>query len=380
MSDRPALLGGGPTFPDGPPPWPPADDAVRDALAGAFASGDWGRYRGSRVPALCEALVEFFQAEHAFPVASGTLAVEAALRALRVGPGDEVILAGYDYEPNFLSAHQAGATPVLVDVDPHGANLAEFAHAVSDKTKAVMATHLHGGLVPMRKIRDDADRLGVAVIEDAAQAPGAVIDGRPAGSWGDFGVLSFGGSKLLSAGRGGALLARDARRAQQARLVLRRGVQEWAVLSELQAAALLPQLAALPGRTRARRDAVLRLVEGLQYVPGIEPFRNANPDDTPAYYKVGFRFDAAAFGLPRDVFCRAMRAEGVAMDPGFRALHVGRSRSRYRAAGELKHAGRVHDDCVILHHPVLLAGPGATESVIAALTKIRRHKMELGNL
>ena len=121
-------------------------------------------------------------------------------------PGDEVILAAYDYPGNFLSVHAVGARPVLVDVAPGDWNLCpeKVAEAVRPQTRAVIASHLHGGLVPMARLMELAAGHGLAVIEDAAQCPGALVQGRKAGTWGDVGVLSFGGSKLLSAGRGGA--------------------------------------------------------------------------------------------------------------------------------------------------------------------------------
>ena len=86
----------------------------------------------------------------------------------------------------------------------------------------------------------------------------------------------------------------------------------------------------------------------------------------PAFYKLGFQYDPAAFGLPRELFVKALRAEGIAFDVGFKALHVGRSPSRFRAAGELTHATDAHERCVILHHPVLSVGADAAPVVLAA--------------
>src|SRR5918911_1997095 len=100
----PALLGGAPVRPEGPPDWPPPDEAVREALLAAYRDGAWGKYHGGLVHKLEGRLA----AEHGVPFAlacgSGTFAVELALRALRVGPGDEVVLAAYDYGGNFLAA------------------------------------------------------------------------------------------------------------------------------------------------------------------------------------------------------------------------------------------------------------------------------------
>ncbi len=188
--------------------------------------------------------------------------MEAALRALRIGPGDEVVMAAYDYESNFLTVHTLGAKPVLVDVHPDNWQLdpVNLEAAFTAQTKAVICSHLHGGLVPMRAVVEVAREHNVGVVEDAAQAPGATVDGKPAGTWGDVGTLSFGGSKLLTAGRGGALLFGDAQLYQRAKTWLHRGVQQWAPLSELQAAALRPQLRKLTAATIWRAERVRALV------------------------------------------------------------------------------------------------------------------------
>src|SRR5947209_13545643 len=198
----PALLGGEPVRPGGPPGWPCPDEAVRAALEAAWRDGSWGRYDGGHVRRLEERLAAWHGVPFALACGSGTFAVGLALRALKVGPDDEVVLAAYDYGGNFLSVHAVGAVPVLVDVDPSNWNLApeRLTEAFSPSTRAVIVSHLHGGLVPMREVMMLAAAHGVAVVEDAAQAAAASVQGRPAASWGDVGVLSFGGSKLLSAG------------------------------------------------------------------------------------------------------------------------------------------------------------------------------------
>src|SRR4051794_16448877 len=217
-TDQPALLGGTPVRPQGPPDWPLTDEPVRQAVESALRDGSWGKYHGGHVGILEEKLAALFGVRHALTCGSGTYAVELALRALQVGPGDEVALAAYDYPGNFLTVHALGARPVLVDVDPGNWNLAVDRLAeVAAPPRALVVSHLHGGLVPMRAVMAWAAAHGVGVVEDAAQQPGAVVQGRQAGTWGDVGVLSFGGSKLLSAGRGGALLTSKADVYQRAR-------------------------------------------------------------------------------------------------------------------------------------------------------------------
>jgi dTDP-4-amino-4,6-dideoxygalactose transaminase len=375
---RPALLGGEPVRPLGPPDWPGADEQVASALNTAVADGSWGKYDGGHVRHLEEQLAQAFGVRSALACSSGTFAVELALRALVVGPGSEVVLSAYDYSGNYLCVLALGATPVLVDVDAHNWNMdpARLAGALTPGTKAVIVSHLHGGLAPMREIRSLTDARGVPVVEDAAQAPGATVQGRPAGAWGAVGVLSFGGSKLLTAGRGGAILTSDPHVQQRARVHQFRG-NTLAPLSELQAVALLPQLDALPAKHARRLAGVALLRERLREVPGLQFFENLATEGEPAYYKVGFQFDAAAFGLSRERFVAAARAEGVALDEGFRALHVGRSPGRFRQAGPLPEAERAHAGCVVLHHPVLLGAPADVEQVPRAIDKVWAYRKEL---
>jgi dTDP-4-amino-4,6-dideoxygalactose transaminase len=373
----PALLGGPPVRPEGPPDWPPLDDAIREALTALWADGTWGKYHGGQVEAL-EACLAEQHGGYAVACGSGTFAVELALRALKIGPGDEVVLSAYDYPGNFLSIHAIGACPVLVDAHPENANLdvGLLEDACGPATRAFLVSHLHGALVPMREVMDIAQRRGIKVIEDAAQNPGAIVQGRRAGTWGDAGVLSFGGSKLLTAGRGGALLTPHADVCQRARTWLHRG-NLVCPLSELQAAVLFPQLAHLDERNAYRLSQVVRLQNLLNGVPGLVPFRNPEVEGTPAFYKVGFWFDADLFGLSRDRWVTALRAEGVAFDEGFRALQVGRSPSRYRRACPLTVAERAHREVVILHHPVLLGTVGEIEQVARAVRKVWAYRREL---
>jgi perosamine synthetase len=377
-ADLPAILGGVPTQPQGPPAWPCADAEVLDAVQRACRDGSWGVYHGPHGPALAQALRDDFGIEHVVLCGSGTYAVELGLKALKIGPGDEVLLAAYDYPGNFLSIHAVGAMPVLVDIQPANWNLAidRLDEAVRPATKAVLVSHLHGGIVPMRELTEWATERGLAVLEDAAQCPGAMIRGRRAGTWTDAGVISFGGSKLLSAGRGGALLTRHAEVAQRARTHQLRG-NLVCPLSELPAAVLLPQLAKLDHRNRRRAENVARLLTQLRDVPALTPFANSPDAGQPGYYKLGFQFDEAKFGVPRTVFLAAVQAEGIALSDGFGAAHVGRSPRRFRRGTDLGESERAHHGCVVLHHPVLLGEPGEVDAVAHAVRKVHRHREAL---
>jgi perosamine synthetase len=148
-------------------------------------------------------------------------------------------------------------------------------------------------------------------------------------------------------------------------------------LSELQAAVLLPQWRQLDELNRRRHQAVERLRELLRDLPGLMPFVNNVEASTPAFYKLGFRYDGARFGLPRERLVAALRAEGVAADAGFHAAHVGRSPRRYRAGPGLTEAERAHYGCVVLHHPALIAADEDIERVALAWHKVHRHAAAL---
>jgi dTDP-4-amino-4,6-dideoxygalactose transaminase len=261
-----------------------------------------------------------------------------------------------------------GAWPVLVDVDQDNWNLnpATLIAAGSERTKAVLVSHLHGGLVPMSRVVAAARERGWAVVEDACQCPGAMVEGRRAGGWGEAGVWSFGGSKLLTAGRGGAMFTSRADVFQRAKVHAERGNHAFP-LSEMQAAVLLPQLKKLDARNDTRLGAVGHLLDRLQ-VPGLRPFINHLADSRPAYYKLGFQYDAAAAGVPRDDFLAAVQAEGVALDAGFRGF-VRRTARRCRRAGDLDQSARAAEGAVVLHHPVLLERAEILDRVAAAIER-----------
>jgi len=337
---------------EGPFDWPLADEEVRAALEAAFRDGSWGRYHGPHGEGLSDDLRAQFACEHALLCSSGTIGVELALRGCGVTTGDEVVLAGYDFPGNFRAVEAVGARPVLIDVELDSWCLATEALAEVRRAsvKAVIVSHLHGGLADMPKIMALARERGWAVVEDACQQPGAQLEGRPVGSWGDVGVLSFGGSKLLTAGRGGAVLTRDAQIHQRIKVYAERG--NWAFpLSELQAAVLRPQLAKLNERNRKRCEsaqAILDVTSGLrEWLRPIVCRANAQP----AYYKLAWSLVAAPL---REELIARLQAAGAPIDAGFRGF-ARRSQRRCEQIGTLEHSTRLSQSTLLLHHPVLLA-------------------------
>lgn len=159
------------------------------------------------------ALGRYLGAPHVRGVNTGTDALVLALRALEIGPGDEVITQANTFHATVAAIHLVGATPVLVDCDPETflIDKAQLQAAITPRTRVLMPVHLYGKPTPMSDVLALAHQHGLCVIEDAAQAIGARSEGKAAGTSGDFGCFSFHPSKNLSAcGDGGCVVARDA--------------------------------------------------------------------------------------------------------------------------------------------------------------------------
>jgi dTDP-4-amino-4,6-dideoxygalactose transaminase len=346
-------------------PWPIDDGDVRAALEQANRDGSWGRYHGPHASALSRRLAEMHGMEHVTLCSSGTVAVELALRGLKIGTGDEVILAAYDFPGNFRAIEAIGARPVLVDIDPRTwcLDAALLQKALSPLTKAIIVSHLHGGIAAMRDIMEVAREHGLAVVEDACQAPGATVNGRPAGSWGDVAVLSFGGSKVLTAGRGGAVLTRHAEVHQRIKVYSHRGNDAFP-LSELQAAVLLPQLDKLGERNERRRGAIERLLQLVGQTPVLRPLENP-AGAAPSYYKFAWLYSECAI-WPREEFLAKAQERRVPVDAGFRGF-ARRTERRCRHGTALVNAAAAAERTVLLHHPLLLCADSELSHAAAEL-------------
>lgn len=192
--------------------WPfYADDEI-DAVAGVLRSGRVNQWTGPDVFAFQDALARTFGGGHCIALANGSLALELPLRAFGIGPGDEVIVAPRTFVASATCVMLVGATPVFADIDPDSGNItAQSIEAVlTERTKAIIPVHISGWPCDMPAIMALAERRGLLVIEDCAQSHGAMIDGRPAGSFGHAAALSFCQDKIITTGgEGGATLFRD---------------------------------------------------------------------------------------------------------------------------------------------------------------------------
>lgn len=243
----------------------PADDTseVRAAIERVIASG-WF-VLGPEVEAFEREFAAASGVDHAIGVGNGTDAIALIVRALGIGPGDEVITAPLSAAFSALGIMMAGARPVFADIDPERLTLDPKATeaAITPRTRAIMPVHLYGQPADLRPLQAIAERHNLALIEDAAQSQLATCDGRPIGTFGIAAATSFYPTKNLGAlGDGGAVLTGDA--ALAARITrLRNGGQstryqhvEFGVntrLDEMQAAILRVRLRYLPAWTARRR-------------------------------------------------------------------------------------------------------------------------------
>lgn len=222
---------------------------------------------GEEVHEFEEKFAHYCDVQYCVGVASGTEALHLALRAVGVGPGDEVITAGNSFVATTYAISHAGATPVLVDVneDDHNINVDLIERAITTRTKAIIPVHLYGQPAEMDAIRELADAHGLKIVEDACQAHGAEYKGRRTGSFSDAGCFSFYPGKNLGAyGDGGAVVTNDPEVAEHLRLLRNYGQKQKNVHSQLafnsrldtiQAAVLMVKLPYLDDWNNQRRNA-----------------------------------------------------------------------------------------------------------------------------
>jgi dTDP-4-amino-4,6-dideoxygalactose transaminase len=245
---------------------------LREAILAAIARVcDSQRFiMGPEIEALEREMAALFGIEHAIAVSSGTDALVLSLMALGIEAGDEVVTTTYSFFATAGAIVRVGARPVLVDIDPATFNIDpdQVAAAMTPRTKAILPVHLFGLSADLDPIMRSAERNGIPVIEDAAQAIGSTYKSRPAGGIGSFGCFSFFPSKNLGAfGDAGLLTTNDEALAKRARLLRTHGMEPKYYhhmiggnfrMDALQAAVLRVKAPYLAGWTRARRENAAR--------------------------------------------------------------------------------------------------------------------------
>jgi len=269
--------------------------------------------------------------EHGVAVTSGTTALQVAMASLGLGPGDEVIMPTFTIISCALAVIETGATPVLVDADPRTwcMDVEQVADRITERTRAIMPVHMYGHPVDMDPVLKLAERHGLFVVEDAAEAHGAEYKGRRAGGMGDLSCFSFYANKIITTGEGGMVLARRAEHAERLRslrnLAFREDRRFYHTelghnyrLTNVQAAIGLSQVEHIEEHIRHKRWMGAAYTERLADLPLELPVEE--PWATNVYWMYGVVLEDDV-PFEADELARRLRAEGVDTRPFFIGMH-----------------------------------------------------------
>ena len=274
-----------------------------------------------------------FGTRYAVAVNSATSALHATVSAMKIGPGDEVIVPPYTMTASATAVLFTGAVPIFADIDDEIFCLdpKSVEQRITPRTKGIMAVNLYGHPASLFELKRIADKHGLFLIEDNAQAPLATIDGRYAGTIGDAGIFSLNRHKTMQCGEGGVIITDSEDIANRCRLVRNHGevlvgalgVEDIANtiglnyrITNMEAAVARVQFEKLPALTRPRVQLADRLREGLSKIPGITP-PVVQDGCTHVYYFFTMKYDEQITGLPRQLFADAVRAEGFPITAGY---------------------------------------------------------------
>jgi dTDP-4-amino-4,6-dideoxygalactose transaminase len=322
-----ALHGGRPVRDTPYPPWPVSGPREEELLRQVLFSDQWGGYH-PYVAEFEHLFAHLHDATQGIAVANGSVALEVALQALGIRPGDEVIVPAHSFIATATAVSRVGAKPVFVDIERETFNIDPGAieAAMSPNAKAVIIVHFGGLLVNMDQIAKTVEKTGLAVIEDAAHAHGAEWMGRRAGSMGRIGTFSFQNSKSMTAGEGGLLITSDEALAARMRSLIncgRRPDEGWfhhfelatnLRLTGLQAAVLMAQLERLPDQIRIRQRNRALLDENLK-TPGVHLQALPEGATVHTHYILPGWVEENKLGASRDELVAALNAEGVPVRP-----------------------------------------------------------------
>ncbi len=302
-------------------------DYVADAAANA-----WFEKAYSYNQRFEEAFARYLGVKHAISLPHCTAGIHLGLLALGIGPGDEVIVPDVTWIATMAPVKYVGATPVFADIDPVTwcISAKSFEACITPRTKAVLPVDLYGGMPDWDAILEIAQRHGLAVIEDAAEAIGSEYKGRKAGSFGDAAVFSFHGSKTLTTGEGGmlvtnrsdvhqrALFLRDHGRPPGDRMFYNTEVAFKYRMSSLQAAFGLAQLERIEDLVGRKREIFSWYAGELQDVDGVT--MNAEPPHTRNSYWMSTVVLDPKFGMRKERVMELLSAQGIDTRPFFHPL------------------------------------------------------------
>jgi len=397
-----AIHGGTPVRTQPFPKWPIWGREEEEALLATLRSGQWG-IGGDRVSQFEAAFARFQDAKYGVCVTNGTAALEIALRAVGIRPGDEVIIPPYTFVATATACLALGALPVFADIDPETYNLSADAaeSQIRAHTRAIIGVHIAGCPADMDALPELAQRHGLALIEDGAQAHAAAWRGRRVGAIGDLGTFSFQSSKNLNAGEGGIILSNNEELAERCWSIhnvgrVRQGAwyqhETWGSnfrMTQWQAAILLAQMTRLAEQSARREENAAYLSQELSKL-GLRPLRRDPRVTQHAWHIYIFRYDPSlARGATREQFIQAMNAEGIPCASGYVPLYATNA-VRAGVADTLRWVGRdpaeidrllrpcpaaeraCYQEAVWFSQTMLLGSRADMDSIVEAAAKVLR--------
>jgi len=385
--------------------WPIVGDEERKLLLEVFDSGNWS-FGGPKENEFATKFAEFTGAKHAFCVSNGSVSLEIAMRALGIGPGDEVIVPALTWHATAWCVVQVGATVVFADVresdwclDP-----ADVRKKITPRTKAIIPVHLYNQIAQMDEILAIAKEHKLAVVEDCAHTHGSQWEGRGVGTLGSIGSFSFQQSKGMTGGEGGMLVTNDEELANKIYGFKncgrpgRDGKFSFGSnnrITEFQAAVLLPQLARLGTQLKTKNENAQILHEKLSKIPGVFTCPPKSKVTRQGMYGFAVRFDADAFGgLPQEIMINAIKAEGIPIQspyaivphsqmwkPGTKVLKFAPGANPDEQLGlnakcPVAESISIKQGLVMLHH-MFLGTSADMDDIVAAFAKVQQNAGEL---
>jgi len=386
----------------GLPHWPRVREGDEEALLGVLRSGNWGSTAGDQVARFQQEFAAYQGADEGIALVNGTLAIVAALRACRVGLGDEVIVPPYTFIATAAAPLLVGAVPVFADVDPdsHLMDPEAVRSVITPRTRAIIPVHLGGRAADMDTFRQIAAEHDLRVIEDCAQAVGARYKGAGVGTLGDVGTFSFQSSKNMSAGEGGAVVANSSSMGERLYSLINVGRVRgggWYEhrnlgynlrMTEFQGALLRRQLHHHPGDQEVRERNALILDEELRGVDGL--YLSAPDPNLTSHGRHLYLMRVPELGRKglRDTAVDALKAEGVEASTGYVPLHRNRAildgtRALAKSLGQELPASHcpmaelVSRDTMWLPQQALLGDDELTHAIARAVRKVVGAAAEL---
>ena len=330
-----AIFGGEPVFREGLPHYNSMAHEELDAVGRVMKSGCLSAFYGSAgeeyfggpmIKGFEDAWRDRFGVRHAVSVNSATSGLYAAMGAVGISPGDEVIVPPYTMSATAMAPLVYGGIPVFADIDPDTFCLDPEAvrRVITPKTKAILAVNLFGHPTPLEELRSLADKHQLRLIEDNAQSPLASEHGRLCGTVGDIGVFSLNYHKHIHTGEGGMCVTDQddlAKRLQLIRNHAENLVEDWGIkditnlvgfnyrMTELSAAVGIEQLKKIESHVQQREQLGQRLTAGISGLEGLTPPK-VRSGCRHVYYLWAMRFDKNIVGVTRGQFSRALAAEG----------------------------------------------------------------------